>query len=60
MTRGAGYLKIDNPKEISSLEEGGSYKFLGVLENVKQEDRIVPQIAAKCTCKGYLLFVLAG
>ena len=44
----------------SSLEEGGSYKFLGVLENVKQEDRIVPQIAAKCTCKGYLLFVLAG
>ena len=60
LTRGAGYLKIDNPKEISSLEEGGSYKFLGVLENVKQEDRIVPQIAAKCTCKCYLLFVLAG
>ena len=55
-----------NPKTFhgggggSSLEEGGSYKFLGVLENVKQEDRIVPQIAAKCTCKGYLLFVLAG
>ena len=31
-------MKIDNAKEISRLEEVGSYKFLGVLENVKQED----------------------
>ena len=29
------------------LEEGGSYKFMRVLEKGKQEDRIVPQNAAK-------------
>ena len=47
MIQGAEDLKIDNAKAISSLEEGGSYKFLGALENVKQEDRIVLQNAAK-------------
>ena len=40
-------LEIDNAKAMSSLEEGCSYTFLGVLETVKQEDRIVPQNAAK-------------
>ena len=60
LTQGAEYLKVENAKEISSLEEAGCYKFLRVLENVKQEDRIVLQNAARCTCKGYLLFVLAG
>ena len=47
LIQGAEDLKIDNAKAISSLEEGGSYKFLGALENVKQEDRIVLQNAAK-------------
>ena len=60
LTQGAEYLKIDNAKEISRLEEAVCYKFLRVLENVKQEDKIVLQNAARCTCKGYLLFVLAG
>ena len=45
LIQGVGDLKIDNAKVISSLEEGGSYKFLGVLETVKQEDRIVLQNA---------------
>ena len=40
-------MEIDNAKTISSLEEGCSYTFLGVLETMKQEDRIVPQNAAK-------------
>ena len=43
----AANLEIDNAKATSSLEEGCSYTFLGVLENVKQEDRIVLQNAAK-------------
>ena len=30
-------LKLPIAKAISSLEEGGSYKFLGTLENVKQD-----------------------
>ena len=60
MTQGAEYLKIENAKEISSLEEAVCFKFLRVLKNVKQEDRIVLQNAARCTCKGYLLFVRAG
>ena len=32
LIQGAEDLKIDNAKVTSSLEEGGSYKFLGVLE----------------------------
>ena len=54
-------MKIDNAKATSSLEEGGSYKFLGVLsENVKQEDRTVFfNMQRSCTCKGYLLASLA-
>ena len=39
--QGAKDLKIDYAKVISSLEEGGSYKFLEVLENEKQEDKIL-------------------
>ena len=46
LIHGAENLKIDDAKVISRLEEGGSYKFLGVVENVKQEDRIVFQNAA--------------
>ena len=40
-------LEIDNAKANGSLEEGCSYTFLGVLKNVKQEDRIVLQNEAK-------------
>ena len=40
-------LKINSTKAVSSLEKEGSYKFLGALENVKEEDRIVLQNAAK-------------
>ena len=40
-------LEIDNAKANSRLEEGCSYTFLGVLKNVKQEDRIVLQNEAK-------------
>ena len=60
LTQGAEYLKIENTKEISSLEEVVCFKFLRVLKNVKQQDRIVLENAARCTCKGYLLFVLSG
>ena len=61
LIKGAEDLKIDNAKATSSLEEGGSYKFLGVLlENVKQEDRTVFfNMQQSCTCKGYLLAGLA-
>ena len=45
LIQGAEELKIDNAKVISSLEECGSYKFVGVLETGKQEDRIVLQNA---------------
>lgn len=41
LIQGAKDLKIDDAKAISILEKGGSYKFLVVLENVKQVDRIV-------------------
>ena len=46
---------------MSSLEGGGSYKFLGVLlENVKEEDTTVFfKMEQSCTCKGYLLASLA-
>ena len=54
-------MRIDNAKATSSLEEGGSYKFLGgLLENVKQEDRTAFfNMQRSCTCKGYLLAGLA-
>ena len=54
-------MRIDNAKATSSLEEGGSYKFLGgLLENVKQEDRTAFfNMQRSCTCKGYLLSGLA-
>ena len=56
-----GGLENDNAKAISSLEEGGYYKFLGVLlENVRHEDRTVFfKMQRSCTCKGYLLAGLA-
>ena len=39
--------KLDHSTEIASLNEGERYKFLGVLENLKQDDKLVPQQAAK-------------
>ena len=55
------HVKIDNAKATSCLEEGGYYKFLGVLlENVRQEDRTVFfKMQRSRTCKGYLLAGLA-
>ena len=53
LIQGTEDLKIDNTKAISSLEKEGSYKFLGALKNVKQEDRIVLQNAAKVYYRGY-------
>ena len=46
LIQGAEDLKIDDATAISILQKGGSYKFLVVLENVKQADRIVLQNAA--------------
>ena len=34
-------LKVDGNAEISSLEDGQQYKFLGVPESVKQEEKLV-------------------
>ena len=39
--------KLDHSTEIASLNEGERYKFLGVLENLKQDDKLVLQQAAK-------------
>ena len=38
---------LDETARIPSLEDGKQYKFLGVLENVMQEDKLVLECAAK-------------
>ena len=38
---------LDEAARIPSLEDGKQYKFLGVLENVMQEDKLVLECAAK-------------
>ena len=43
----AGNVEIDNLKPISNLSEDTTYKFLGVLENSKQEDKSVLEAAPK-------------
>ena len=43
----AGNMDIDNLKLISHLSEDITYKFLGVLENSKQEDKPVLVAASK-------------
>ena len=43
----AGNMEIDNLKRISNLSEDITYKFLGVLENSKQEDKPVLEDASK-------------
>ena len=45
LIQGAEDLKIENAKVISSLEEGGSYKFLGVLETEKRRQNC----SSKCS-----------
>ena len=39
--------KVDEEKVIKHLKEGTTYKFLGVLESVKQEDKLTLECAAK-------------
>ena len=39
--------ELDHLTEIASLNEGERYKFLGVLENLKQDDKLALQQAAK-------------
>ena len=40
-------MKIADLKPIKSLDQHNTYKFLGVFENTKQEDRQVLEVAAK-------------
>lgn len=40
-------IKMDESTVITSLKEGTQYKFLGVLENLKQDDKLALKIAAK-------------
>ena len=40
-------MEIDELKSIKSLGEESTYKFLGVLENSKQEDKLVLENASK-------------
>ena len=39
--QGSGDMKIADLKPIKSLDEHNTYKFLGVFENTKQEDKQV-------------------
>ena len=43
-------VKADGNAKIPSLEEGQQYKFLGVLECLKQEEKL----ALRCAAKEYL------
>ena len=40
-------LKVEGNAEISSLEDGQQYKFLGMLESLKQEEKLALKSAAK-------------
>ena len=40
-------MEIDGLKSIKSLGEESTYKFLGVLENYKQDDKLVLENASK-------------
>ncbi|CAH3165075.1 unnamed protein product, partial [Pocillopora meandrina] len=43
----AGWLMSDGNVKIPTLEDGRQYKFLGVIESLKQEERIVLPCAAR-------------
>ena len=45
--QGSGDIKIADLKPIKSLDQHNTYKFLGVFENTKQEDKQVLETAAK-------------
>ena len=40
-------VKVDEEKVIKHLKEGTQHTFLGVLKNVKQEDKLSLEFAAK-------------
>jgi len=40
-------VRLDEAARIPSLEDGNQYKFLGVLQSVMQEDKLVLECAAK-------------
>ena len=42
-------MRMDETTTITALGEGKHYKFLGVLENVRQDERL----ALACTAKEY-------
>ena len=44
-------MRLGESEMIESLSEGSNYKFLGVLENVKQEDGLALEVAAKVYLK---------
>ena len=50
-------LKIDKQQLIKSLTEDSQYKFLGILESIKQEDSLVLESARECIYKGSLFLV---
>ena len=49
-------MRMDEKTTITALGEGKHYKFLGVLENVQQDERLALACAAKSTYAGYLLY----
>ena len=46
--------RLDEAARIPSLDDGKQYKFLGVLESVMQEDKLV----LGCAAKEYLLQII--
>ena len=51
-------MRLGESEMIESLSEGSNYKFLGVLENVKQEDGLALEVAAEVCLKR--LHLLSG
>ena len=49
-------VKVDEEKVIKHLEEGIQYKFLGVLETVKQEGKLSLECAAKINLQRMPIF----
>ena len=47
LAESTGLLMSDGKVKIPMLEDGQQYKFLGVLESLRQEERIVLQCAAR-------------
>ena len=45
--QGSGDMKVAELKPIKSLEQHNTYKFLGVFENTRQEDKQVLEAAEK-------------